>query len=234
MSNRIQRQEYNDFLEDRLRTVKALRASGGDIRALDQSQDCLRGLEPFQTALEHHAMNTKQRFHQTTILLEQMRQSTLGIRDPDRYRLLVAAQSEFALRRAQELAALDEHEVYQKVCRRHSLLTTASNFSTVSSTTGTEGDSNGALKLSLSARIRRLQELNARRLYDIYKVSDTTSSSSGGIGMNENLNINSLSRFQIRRDSLYGSSTIGAVNHRQLVAPPNRFNIRRDSLGRGL
>jgi hypothetical protein len=194
--------------------VRKLRASGGDEGALDANSDSLRGLEPFQTALEHQAMNSKQRFHQTTIILEQMRQSRLGIRDPGRYLMLVAPQSEFALRRAQELAALDEHEVYRKVCRRTSLLTTGSNLTS----------SNGAaLSLSLSDRIRRLQEWNARRLYEIYQVSsDDTSSTSG--------EANQMSRFRIRRDSLFGSSLAGTGSRLADLAP-SRFNIRRDSLG---
>jgi hypothetical protein len=37
-----------------------------------------------------------------------------GIRDLQRFRVLVADQSETALRQAQEQAAMDEHEVYNK------------------------------------------------------------------------------------------------------------------------
>jgi hypothetical protein len=207
----IQRQEYEDFLVDRLRTVKCLRASGGDDKALDPEKVCLRGLEPFQNAEKHQEMHDKRQFHSTTILIEQVRQSRLGTQDPERFRLLVVPQSEWALRRAQELAALDEHEVYRKVCRRRSLL------SVPTKSTGTDTDkSTEAMNdevLSLSNRIKRLQEWNAKRLKEIYQQS--------GSGV---------SRFQIRRDSLFRGNGTGSMG---AVAATSQFPIRRDSLGPG-
>jgi len=44
--------------------------------------------------------------------MEQMRQAMLGIKDPERFRELVASQSDLALHRAQELAAQDAREAY--------------------------------------------------------------------------------------------------------------------------
>ena len=127
----------------------------------------------------------------------------LGIRDTERFRVLVAPQSELALRRAQELAALDEHEVYKRVCRRRSLIGPASEPSSAK----TLGEPTASF--SLSDRIRTLQEWNARRLMEIYSQPN-----------------NPLFRFNIRRDSLVGSSTPGMQN----IAMGTRFPIRRDSL----
>jgi hypothetical protein len=185
-----QRQEYDDFLVDRLRTVKCLRASEGDDRALDPKQDSLRGLEPFQTAIKHKELHNKRQFHQTTIILEQTRQSRLSICDPERFRLLVAPRSELALRRAQELAALDEHEVYRRVCRRSSLLMSRPSILPKTCASATH-----AVELSLGDRIRTLQEWHEKRLAEIYQ----NSNNAGGFS----------SRFAIRRDSLFGTVTPG-------------------------
>jgi hypothetical protein len=207
----IQRQEYEDFLVDRLRTVKCLRASGGDDKALDPEKVCLRGLEPFQNAEKHQEMHDKRQFHSTTILIEQVRQSRLGTQDQERFRSLVAPQSEWALRRAQKLAALDEHEVYRKVCRRRSLLSVPKKSTDTDTDKSTEAMNDEVL--SLSNRIKRLQEWNARRLMEIYQQSGSGDS-----------------RFQIRRDSLFGGSGTGSMG---AVFAPSRFPIRRDSLGPG-
>jgi hypothetical protein len=203
-----QRHEYDQFLSDRLRTVKFLRASGGNESALDPEIYCVRGLEPFQTADVHQELHSKRQFHQSSILIEQVRQSLLGIRDLERFRILVSTQSEMALRRAQELAALDEHDVYKRVCRRNSLLAAPSSFQ--KSTCSSSSDS--PLSLSLSQRIRRLQEWNARRLMEIY--SQPASGNNGPF------------RFNIRRDSLVGSNARGMGG----ITMGTRFPIRRDSL----
>ena len=72
----------------------------------------MRGLEPFQNRTTHEDMHSKRKIHKSTIIIEQVRQAMLGIKDPERFRFLVAPQSDLALRRAQELAAMDEFEVY--------------------------------------------------------------------------------------------------------------------------
>jgi hypothetical protein len=194
----LQRDEYSEFSEDRLRTVQCLRASGGNEKALDPEFYCIRGLEPFQTPDVHRELHSKRHFHQSTIMIEQVRQSMLGIRDPERFRFMVEPQSEMSLRRAQELAALDEHEVYNRVCRRRSLM--APQPKSLSS---------DPMALSLSDRVRRLQEWNARRLMEIYSQPG-----------------NGPFRFNIRRDSLVGSSSGGMES----IAMGTRFPIRRDSL----
>lgn len=196
------RKEYDEFLVDRIRTVQCLRASGGDEKVLDPQFYCVRGLEPFQTEDVHEELHSNRRFHHSTILVEQVRQSLLGLRDPDRFRFLVAPHSEMALRRAQQLAALDEHEVYGKVCRRQSLMASSPPTAKTSST-------DDPMSLSLNLRIRRLQEWNARRLMEIYSQPGK-----------------SPFRFNIRRDSLVGSHA-GRLTARDIN---NRFPIRRDSL----
>ena len=207
LSTLAQRQEYNDFLEDRMKTIRNFRDAGGDVGVLDPKTDCLRGLEPFQTAYTNQDMHSKRQFHQNTIILEQMRQTRLGIRDPDRFRMLVSARSELALMKAQEQAAIDQHEIHNTVGRRGSLITNMmvrNNLKTV-------GSNNQSLTLSES--IRALQEQNARKLMQIYQNS-----------------WNGQSRFPIRRDSLFGSNMGNEVGG-PLITPTMRFPIRRDSLG---
>lgn len=210
ISPRSQRNDYEDFLIDRLRTIERLRASGGNDKALDQDNFCVRGLEPFQSPGEHEELFSKRRCHQSTILIEQVRQSMYGMRNPERFRLMVETQSAISERRARELAAVDEHAVHGSVSRRGSLLST-NNFIGASKDAGSiqsgldSGDS-----MSLTQRIRELQESNARRLIEIYSQP----------GYNP-------FRFPIRRDSLLAG---GSSDMRNVSLMNNRFPIRRDSL----
>jgi hypothetical protein len=80
---------------------------------------CMRGLEPFQNRSTHEDMHSKRKIHKSTIIIEQVRQAMLGIKDPERFRFLVAPQSDMALYRAQELAAMDEKEVYPRKSANH-------------------------------------------------------------------------------------------------------------------
>jgi hypothetical protein len=215
---------------------------------LDPTIDCLRGLEPFQSAFTHQDMHTKRRFHQTTILLEQLRQAKLGIRDPERFLLLVSAQSEMALMKAQELAAIDQHDVHHTVGRRGSMITNmvVRNHTNYLAGLGTMGvglnkshdnnNNNNTRSIPLDERIRTLQEMNARKLMQIYQQPWSGFSS----------------RFPIRRDSLFGSNvvslgggggngtgnggftTLGTSTTAQAIGLPidsMRFPLRRDSLG---
>lgn len=215
----FQRNEYEDFLFDRLRTVQCLRASGGDEKKLNSDFYCVRGLEPFQTTDAHDELNSKRRFHQSTILIEQTRQTMLGVYDPERFRLMVGPQSEMALRRAQELAALDEHEVYGRVCRRRSLLTLSTPKTTIgdvykaSASPSSVPTKDEQLSLPLAERIQKLQEWNARRLIEIYSQPG-----------------NNPFRFPIRRDSLVGNTSATRNLLKNTIVMSNRFPIRRDSL----
>jgi hypothetical protein len=118
-----QREDYEKFLIDRIRTVERLRDDLRDNHhhnnnnnsaspSADRSSLCMRGLEPFQNRTTHEDMHSKRKIHKSTIIIEQVRQAMLGIKDPERFRFLVAPQSDLASRRAQELAAMDELEVY--------------------------------------------------------------------------------------------------------------------------
>eukprot|EP00934_Nitzschia_sp_Nitz4_P003350 Nitzschia sp. Nitz4//scaffold387_size12074//10400//11402//NITZ4_009003-RA/size12074-augustus-gene-0.8-mRNA-1//1//CDS//3329549976//3340//frame0 len=214
------RNEYEDFLLDRLRTVQCLRASGGNEKALNSDYYCLRGLEPFQTVSSTDELHSQRRFHQSTIMIEQIRQTTLGLRDPERFRVMVGPQSEMALRRAQELAALDEHEVYGRVCRRRSLLTAPTTPSTsmeecykATKQVSAQSPKNDQPAMPLSDRVRKLQEWNAQRLADIYSQPG-----------------NKPFRFPVRRDSLVGNTSATRQMLRNTMVMSNRFPIRRDSL----
>jgi len=201
-----QRRDYENFLIDRLRTIELLRASGGDDRALNSKDFSVRGLEPFQTPLVHEELHTHRKFHQSTILLEQVRQSVYGLRNPERFRVMVGPHSEIASRRARELAAMDEHDVYGSVCRRGSLLSTmkAVKGEMISTYPKFDLGTSASESMSLAEQIRQLQENNARRLIEIYSQP----------GCNP-------FRFPIRRDSLIGNSSLLTLNH---------LPIRRDSL----
>ncbi|KAL3926042.1 MAG: hypothetical protein SGARI_005741, partial [Bacillariaceae sp.] len=92
----------------------------GEMKATNTEKDqdsqafdhCMRGLAPFQNKITHQDMHSKRKLHKSTIITEQVRQAMLGIQDPERFRFLVSPQSNMALARAQELAAMDEEEVY--------------------------------------------------------------------------------------------------------------------------
>jgi len=204
------RRDYQNFLLDRLQTIELLRASGGDESAFNKNKFCVRGLEPFQSPDIHEELNSNRKFHQSTILIEQVRQSIYGLRNPERFRVMVGPQSEVAARRARELAAVDEHDVYGSVCRRGSLLVTMNVVKGTANASFPNFDSRESESMSLAERIRELQESNARRLIEIYAQP----------GYNP-------FRFPIRRDSLIGG---GNSTVRTNVSLTNRFPIRRDSL----
>lgn len=131
----FQRSEYDKFLMDRIRTVECLQGSGSTANDGTLSHHgltassmpsastsssassfllsdvyCMRGLEPFRDTMTNRDMNCKRKLHKSTVMMEQVRQALLGVNDPERFRLLVSPQSELALHRARELAALDEYE----------------------------------------------------------------------------------------------------------------------------
>lgn len=206
------RNDYEDFLIDRMRTIECLRNSGGDEKALDKESRCSRGLEPFQSPDVHDKLTSDRSFHRTTILIEQIRQSLYGMKNPEGFRMMVGPQSEIAARRARELAAMDEHDVYGRVRRRGSLLSSPPSKCRgilQKSTLEKDASASDYSSIALAERIRQLQESNARRLMEIYSQP----------GYNP-------FRFPIRRDSLIGNSSMvgGAFNL------SNRFPIRRDSL----
>lgn len=134
-----QRSDYQKFLLDRIDTVERLRVdqlgknqSNGkeeeeEDRSTNESPDdlstkttllsnnnhhCMRGLEPFRNRLTHQDMHSKRKLHKSTIIVEQLRQAMLGIKDPERFRFLVAPQSSLALHQAQQQAVMDEVEAY--------------------------------------------------------------------------------------------------------------------------
>jgi len=131
-------------------------------------------------------------------MLEQARQNLTQMRDPQRFRIMVAAQSNMAQKRAQELASLDELEakkVYnpdmdqtEGIPANHPALLSKTMGALSPRSSIAFGFSN--LSMSQSQQIRALQEHNARRLMQLY--SNKTSSPTF--------------RFPIRRDSLLGGA----------------------------
>jgi len=104
------RDNYKDFLMDRLQTIESHRNMTSN--NTNESGHCIRGLELFQDELTNENFQKKKNLYHSTIKMEQIRQAMLGINDPERFRALVAPQSDLALHRARELAAQDEREVY--------------------------------------------------------------------------------------------------------------------------
>uniref|UniRef100_A0A7S4AKS2 Uncharacterized protein n=1 Tax=Pseudo-nitzschia australis TaxID=44445 RepID=A0A7S4AKS2_9STRA len=78
----------------------------------NSSNYCIRGLELFQDKESTAIYHSKKNRHRSTVIMEQARQKKLGTNAPERFRFLVVPQSDLALRRAQQLAAQDEREVY--------------------------------------------------------------------------------------------------------------------------
>jgi len=125
-----QRKDYDDFLQDRIQTVRMLRGLSPKTTAAYQDF-CIRGLEPYQNEIRHA---TNREVHQSTILGEQTRQHQLNIRDEDIYRALVSMRSNLALQKAQQQALMDEYEVrhdpvggvggatFRALTRRHSMM----------------------------------------------------------------------------------------------------------------
>jgi hypothetical protein len=195
------REDYKQFHMDRLRTVEYLRASGGDEHQLNPEFYCCRGLEPFMTRENHCELSSKRKLHKSTIILEQARQNLLQITDPDCFRRTVTSQSEIALRRAQELAALDQYEIYKT--DRFPLTQKTEGKMPSSTSSSSSCCKMPSLSLSHSQPLRTLQEWNAQRLMNIYAGSQHGRPSF---------------RFPIRRDSLNFLNTMmmdrgGRKNH---------------------
>ncbi|KAG7369250.1 GTP1/OBG-domain containing protein [Nitzschia inconspicua] len=130
------RLDYQQFLLDRIDTVERLgderrqQASDASDKGkekvtsdtdtstsettenTDDHHHCMRGLEPFRNRIVHQDLYSRRKLHHSTVIVEQIRQAMLGIKDPERFRFLVAPQSNLALHQAQRQAAMDEMEVY--------------------------------------------------------------------------------------------------------------------------
>ncbi|MGK3757964.1 MAG: hypothetical protein ACI8RD_010278 [Bacillariaceae sp.] len=79
---------------------------------MDNCYYCIRGLEPFHDTNTSKQFHSKKKLYNSTVIIEQVRQGMLGIKEPERFRFLVSPQSDLAILRAQELASQDEKEVY--------------------------------------------------------------------------------------------------------------------------
>lgn len=108
------REDYDEFLLDRVRTIECLRGMkrSKDNMDMDNCYYCIRGLEPFHDTNTSKQFHSKKKLYNSTVIIEQVRQGMLGIKEPERFRFLVSPQSDLAILRAQELASQDEKEVY--------------------------------------------------------------------------------------------------------------------------
>jgi hypothetical protein len=97
-----------------LLSVQCLRASGGDLSVFDPDHISFRGLERFETEATQVELVSRRKCNQSVVLLEQIRQRLFGISDPKRFQVLLTEQSDDALRRAQDQAAVYQHEVYNE------------------------------------------------------------------------------------------------------------------------
>jgi len=108
------RDNYKEFLIDRLQTIESHRFMAANNLSEGEVNNghCIRGLELFQDETTNEQFVSKKKLYHSTIKMEQMRQTILGVKDPERFRALVAYQSDLALHRAQELAAQDKRDAY--------------------------------------------------------------------------------------------------------------------------
>jgi len=210
---------------DRLETIQALSTARGDANGIASNRYSLRGLEVYHSVEAKKESTSMRKVHQSTVLIEQARQSLYGMNNQERFRLLVSPQSELAAQRARRLASVDEHEVYGNIGRSESYLLSSLNMAD-SAITGIVPTRNvGGLRTILKPAIlptrdmliQELQQANARRLIEIYSQP----------GYNP-------FRFPLRRDSLFGTNLTvraGTISSRELLSIPyDQFQIRRDSL----
>ena len=101
---------------DRQWAVQNFRAFGSFVSLLDPNL-CFRGLEPFYTEESRVEAALRRKNHESVIIDEQVRQMLHGLSDPERFPVLVSEQSKKALERAQALAAADQHEIYDELCK---------------------------------------------------------------------------------------------------------------------
>jgi hypothetical protein len=106
-----QRKDFDDFLRDRVCSIRVWRSMGGNLTKDLCKHYCLRGLEPYQSPSLNAEMHSHRCMHHQTVLKEQKRQLRAGICDPVRIQQQVSHMSEWALRRAQKLAAQDARDV---------------------------------------------------------------------------------------------------------------------------
>lgn len=100
------RSEYDNFLYDRVQTIRVFRTVGGEISMLEPNY-CLRGLEPYKSPLLNTEMYSHRTAYRQTVLKEQSRQRRALEVNPQRIAQQVSHMSNWALSRAHKLAVLD-------------------------------------------------------------------------------------------------------------------------------
>ncbi|CAB9516555.1 expressed unknown protein [Seminavis robusta] len=105
------RADFENFLKERIATIRLLKLVQGDASALrTHCPDlCLRGLEPYQSTTLNQEMQCQRQWHLRVVLSEQSLQKSSKA-DPERLRQAAEERSEWARMRAQQLGSLDEQE----------------------------------------------------------------------------------------------------------------------------
>lgn len=106
-----QRKDFDDFLRDRVCSIRVWRSMGGNLTKELCKHYCLRGLEPYQSPSLNAEMHSHRCMHHQTVLKEQKKQRRASTCDPARIAQQVSHMSEWALRRAQKLAVQDAQDV---------------------------------------------------------------------------------------------------------------------------
>lgn len=109
----LKRRDFEDFLRDRVATIRLLKMVQGDATALREHcpDVCLRGLEPYECNSLNQELQCQRQWHQRVVLAEQSLQKKQKQDLPERIRRLAVERSEWAGQRARQLASMDEMEV---------------------------------------------------------------------------------------------------------------------------
>lgn len=105
------RNDFEEFLRDRISSIRLLKVVEGDAAALRKHCPdlCLRGLEPYQCDTLNQELQCQRQLHLRDVLREQTLHK--GKPNPETIRELAQARSKYAQQRARQLGSMDELEV---------------------------------------------------------------------------------------------------------------------------
>ena len=105
-----QSKEYKVFQHDRMTTIQTLRGARGDLKALNPSEQCVRGLEMNATPeiFKYRAQGIKTTIR--SVLQQQLAQRRFGLKDPTSLGMVSMASSKPARHLAAALAVIDSQQ----------------------------------------------------------------------------------------------------------------------------
>jgi hypothetical protein len=104
----MQRQDFDDFLVDRVNTIRVWRSVGGDLSPELENFYCTRGLEWYQSPELNAKMHSYRLIHVKSVMQEQQRQQTSGLNlDAFLIRHVTQRTSSWAAEQARSLGELD-------------------------------------------------------------------------------------------------------------------------------